>query len=133
MDRKIKIGIVVLALIILLLPYWFTFFIAGPPTPLFTVHNSDIVPRVVTVEIIGSDNSSIFSSTKELQPGSSWSQRKPFRMLSASLFDWAGISYVVHATLDNDASANLRINYHPWNTAYVSIGYGTIGIGEMTV
>jgi hypothetical protein len=100
---------------------------------LFTVHNSDIVPRVVTVEIIGSDNGSIYSSTKELQLGSSWSRRKSFRMLSASLFDWAGKSYVVHATLDNGASTNLSINYHPWNTAHVSIGYDTVGIGEMTV
>ncbi|NPE28400.1 hypothetical protein HNV12_10600 [Methanococcoides sp. SA1] len=133
MDRKLKIGIIVLALIILLFPYWFTFFIAGPPTPLFSVRNSDVVPHVVTMEIIGSDNSSIFSSTKELQSGSSWSQKKSFRMLSASLFDWAGESYVVHAILDNGATDNRTINFHHWNTAHVSIRYGSVGIEEITV
>lgn len=133
MDRKLKIGIIVLALIILLFPYWFTFFIACPPTPMFTVRNSDIVPHIVTVEIIGSENNYIFSSTKELQPDSSWSQRKPFRMLSGSLFDWAGKSYVVHATLDNGASANRSINYHHWNIASVSIRKDAIKIEEITV
>ena len=54
-------------------------------------------------------------------------------MLSASLFNWAGKSYVLNATLANGASVNLSINYHPWNTAYVSIGYGTVEIEEMTV
>ncbi|ABE51988.1 Hypothetical protein Mbur_1055 [Methanococcoides burtonii DSM 6242] len=117
----------------MLFPYWFTFFIAGPPTPLFSVRNSDNVAHVVTVEIIGSENNSIFSSTKELQPDSSWSQEKSFRMLSVSLFDWAGVSYVVHATLDNGSSVNLSIKYHHWNTASVSIREDAIEIEEITV
>ncbi|WP_157196658.1 hypothetical protein [Methanococcoides burtonii] len=97
------------------------------------MRNSDNVAHVVTVEIIGSENNSIFSSTKELQPDSSWSQEKSFRMLSVSLFDWAGVSYVVHATLDNGSSVNLSIKYHHWNTASVSIREDAIEIEEITV
>lgn len=133
MERKVKIAIVVFVLVIVSFPYWFTFIIAGPPMPLFSAYNSYDISQIVTIEIMDSDNSSIFSGSKELQPGSSWEQEKPLGMIGASFIDWAGEKYIVHGTLSNGVTDNISIDYHPWNSADISIRSGIIELGEITV
>ncbi|NYT19288.1 MAG: hypothetical protein GKC08_03230 [Methanosarcinales archaeon] len=132
-SRKTFVIGILVTLLILLFPFWFTFFIAGSPIPLFTVYNSDPISHTVGVDIIGPDNTSIFSDSGTLGPDEHWSHKKPLWMVPRSFFAWAEDKYMVYATLDNNTTKNMTINYHLWNDASIHIYNGNMSIGEITV
>jgi hypothetical protein len=130
--RTLVIGILVLLLVVSF-PFWFTFFIAGPPTPLFSVSNYDNVSHTVGVEIIGPDNTSIFNDSRTLAPDEHWSHPKPQYMLPKSVFSWGEERCIVSATLDNTTTKNMTIYYHPWNNPHIKVYNGNIEVVWLTV
>ncbi|WP_052402840.1 hypothetical protein [Methanococcoides methylutens] len=132
-SRKTLLIFILLFLVVISFPFWFTFFIAGSPTPLFSVSNYDNVSHTVAVEIIAPDNTSIFNDSRDLDSDEHWSHPKPLYMVPRSVFAWGEDRYTVYATLDNNVTKNMTINYHLWNDPSIEIYDGTLSIGEITV
>lgn len=129
------LGISLLVLIFMLLFVVVPYLIAGPPTPLFSVRNHDVVVHELRVEVYDSKNNSVLDKTYELSAGGEVYHPKPFRFLVPG-FEVA--DYTFKFTLDNGFTETYSTNFQPWNTVEVELysDYAEgrpIFIGEITV
>lgn len=113
------VGIVlaILAGLFIILP---TLFIGPPITQMFSIFNEDFVFHTVTVEIIDSNNKSVFEKEYELAPKDSVNKYKGpwFLLKSFSPFE---NRYLLKATLENNRSATYDTSLGPWEAVIISI------------
>lgn len=114
--------------------YLLTFLLVGPAEDnFFELKNHDVETHEVSVEILNSDNESIFKESYKLRPDESVSRTKPFNLKNS----FEQKKYIFKVVLDNGvAEEKASISLHRWSTATIHIywNYDTpIMIGAITV
>ncbi len=119
---RILIGFVILlAVLFITLPYVFM----GPPGPLFSISNNDVNKHSVAVELINSDNKSMFKQTYELAPKTQISQSKPlWLLLLLSIPPGNTNECTFKVTLDNNVVDTYQIGLQAWVMADIIL-YGS--------
>ncbi len=133
--RNLMIGISSLVLLFLLLFVAIPYFIAGPPTPLFTARNHDSEGHELRVEVFDSENNSVLDETYELTPDERISHPKPFRFRVPG---FEIVDYTFKFTLDGRLTETYSTSVRPWNTVEVELyaDYAesrSLSVGEITV
>lgn len=105
MDKKKKIiiaGLIVLVMLMVIVPHIskiLPFYIMGQPTSLLYIHNYDVNnSHEVAVEIINSDNESIFKEIYYLNQSEQIEHPKPPMMKDPKIME----EYTIKVVLDND-------------------------------
>ena len=95
-------------------------FIGSPTTQMFSISNEDFVFHTITVEIIDSNNISVFEKEYELAPKEAVNKYKgPWFLLRS--FSPLENRYVLKATLENNRSATYDTSLGPWEAVIISI------------
>ena len=113
------VGIVlaILAGLFIILP---TLFMGAPTTQMFSIYNEDFVFHTITVEIINSNNKSVFEKEYELAPKEAVNKYKgPWFLLKS--FSPLENRYLLKATLENNRSATYDTSLGPWEAVIISI------------
>jgi hypothetical protein len=131
-NKKLRyIGITLLILIgfFIILPYIFM----GPPTSLFSVYNGDGTSHIVTIEIIDSNNKSIFENTYKLSPQEKITESKGLWLLFNMSLPLNKDNYIIKTTLNNNVSKETSMSLNPWTTLFISIIDSSTFIDESQV
>ena len=111
---------IVLAILVGLFIILPTLFIGPPTTQMFSIFNEDAVSHTVTVEIIDSNNKSVFEKEYELAPKDAVNKYKgPWFLLKS--FSPVENRYLLKATLENNISATYDTSLGPWEAVIISI------------
>ncbi len=134
-KRKILIGSAVLVILFVVLFVAIPYFIAGPPTPLFTARNHDSEVHELRVEVFDSGNNSVLDETYELAPDERISHPKSFRFRVPG---FEIVDYTFKFTLDCRFTETYSTSVRPWNTVevelYAAYAEGRpLSVGEITV
>jgi len=116
--KSLMIGIFLLVLMLMLLFISIPYFIAGSPTPLFSIRNHDVGVHELRVEVFDSKNNSVLDKTYELSAGEEFYHAKPFKFLVPG-FETG--DYTFKFTLDNRLTETYSTNIQPWNTVEVEL------------
>ncbi|AKJ40353.1 hypothetical protein [Methanosarcina barkeri] len=119
-NKKLRyIGITLLILIgfYIILPYIFM----GPPTSFFSVYDGDETSHIVTIEIIDSNNKSIFENTYELSPQEKITESKGLWLLFKMSLPLHKENYTIKTTLENNVSKETSMSLNPWTALFISI------------
>lgn len=135
LRNNVLIGSAVLVLLLTVLFIAIPYFLAGPPTPLYTVRNHDVETHELRVEVFDSENNSVLDETYELAPGQRISRSKSFRFRVPG---FEIVDYRFKFTLDGQFEETYSTNIQPWNTVEVELysEYAEgrpLSIGEITV
>ena len=111
---------IVLAILVGLFIILPTLFIGSPTTQMFSISNEDAVFHTITVEIIDSNNKSVFEKEYKLAPKEAVNKYKgPWFLLRS--FSPLENRYVLKATLENNRSATYDTSLSPWEAVIISI------------
>jgi hypothetical protein len=131
-NRKIRyigIALLILAGLFVILPYLFM----GPPTPFFSIYNGDKTSHTITLEIIDSNNKSVFENEYELSSQEKITESKSLWLLLKMSFPLSNNNYVVKTTMDNNISEETNKSCNPWTKMYISIVDSSVFIDTMQV
>ena len=111
---------IVLAILVGLFIILPTLFIGSPTTQMFSISNEDAVFHTITVEIIDSNNKSVFEKEYKLAPKEAVNKYKgPWFLLRS--FSPLENRYVLKATLENNRSATYDTSLSPQEAVIISI------------
>jgi len=132
--RKVLLSLLFIPLAAIVGYYLLIFLIGGPALDnLFELKNHDAGTHKVTVEILDSDNKSVFKETYKLRPDESISGTKPFSLKNSL----ESKEYTFKIVLDNGvAEEKTSISLHRWSTATIDIYWDyqdPIIVGAITV
>lgn len=135
LKGKILIGSAVLVILFVVLFVAIPYFIAGPPTPLFTARNHDSEVHELRVGVFDSGNNSVLDETYELTPDERISHPKSFRFRVPG---FEIVDYTFKFTLDGRFTETYSTSVRPWNTVevelYADYAEGRpLSVGEITV
>jgi hypothetical protein len=131
-NRKIRfIGIALLILtgLFIILPYLFM----GPPTPFFSIYNGDKTSHITTLEILDSNNKSVFENKYELSSQEKITESKSLWLLLKMSSPLSNDNYIVKTTVDNNMSEEINKSCNPWTKMYISIVDSSVLIDTMQV
>lgn len=114
--------------------YLLIFLLAGPALDnFFELKNYDAGTHEASVEILDSDNKSVFKETYKLRPDESVSRTKPFSLRNSL----ESREYTLRVVLDNGvAEENTSVSLDRWSTATIDVYWdyeAPIMIGIVTV
>ncbi|MBP1908474.1 hypothetical protein [Methanolobus bombayensis] len=109
------------------------FLIVGGPTPFYEIKNNDTVSHKITVEIFDPQNNSIHKKDYFLEPHEVLKKPKPPILVLKTYFIDKECGCRFESTLNNNSSASLLINYHPWNEPSISVSENKIHIEELSI
>ena len=113
----VGIVIAILAALFIILP---SLFIGPPLTHMFDIYNEDYIGHMVTIEIIDSNNKSVFENEYELSPkGTVKKYKGPWFLLKS--FSPLENRHLLKATLENNRSVTYDTSLGPWETVIISI------------
>lgn len=115
--RYIGITLLILAGFFIILPYLFI----GPPASFFSVYNGDETDHIVTIEIIDSNNKSIFENTYKLSSHEKVIESKGLWLLFKMSLPFNKDNYTIKTNLENNVSKEINMSLNPWTTLFISI------------
>ena len=118
-------GIVVLLLIGFYII--FPFYLVGPPLPLLSLKNEDVINHEAMIEIFDQNNKSIFREKYELDPEEEIRYTRPFLLN----FRWLK-ECTLKVTVDNDIRKIYETDVYPWKEFCIAIDKDPIS-GEMNI
>lgn len=118
--KKILLILLILLIATILGYYVLIFLLGGPAMPsFFGIRNNDVETHEVAVEILDSQNNSIFKEAYNLSPNEAISEAKPFSLL----YSIETKKYTFKITLDNGVvEKNTSVSLHRWSTVDIIIG-----------
>ena len=132
--NKIFIGVGIVALLVVGFYVIFSFYLVGPPLPLFSLKNGDVSNHEVVIEIFDLHNKSIFKEKLELDPKEEICYPRPF------LFNFLWLKEcTLKVTVDNKTTKIYKTDVYPWKKFCISVakepvsGEIRIGIGAVVV
>lgn len=124
MDKKKKIiiaGLIVLVMLMVIVPHIskiLPFCLMGQPTSLLYIYNNDVNnSHEVVVEIINSDNESIFKEIYNLNQSEQIEHPKPPMMNDPKIME----EYTIKVVLDNDTMKLRHTMIDPWTTLSIRL------------
>ena len=125
--NKILTGAWIVVLLLIGFYIIFPFYLVGPPLPLLSVNNGDVINHEVVIEIFDQNNKSIFREKYELDPEEEIRHPRPF-MLN---FRWLK-ECTLEVTVDNDITKVRETDVYPWKEFCIAIDKDPIS-GEMNI
>lgn len=119
--RKILLFLLIIPIVAIVGYYALIFLLGGPALPnFFEIRNNDAGFHEITVEILGSHNSSIFRKSYNIYPDESVSEAKPFDLV----YSMGMKNYIFKITLDNGVEEKtIPVSLHRWSTAIIDIDW----------
>ena len=108
-GNKILIGVGIVLLLVVGFYFIFPFYLVGPPLPLLSLKNGDIINHEVVIEIFDQNNKSIFKETYELGPKEELRYPRPFLLK----FRWLK-ECVLKVTVDNNTTKMYETDVYPY-------------------
>lgn len=100
------------------------FVFLGAPLPFFSIYNKDVNGHETVVEILDSNNESVFKKMYELAPQELTSEPKPsWLLLRLSFPPGDKEDYTVKVTSDNNITKSRQVELQLWNNAHIEL-YG---------
>lgn len=129
-------ALVIMAGIFLSVALFFTampFIFLGHPLPFFSIYNKDVYDHETVIEILDSDNESVFKKAYELAPQELISEPKPsWLLLRLSFPPGDKEKYTVKVTSDSNMTKSLRVELQLWNNAHIEL-YGDDAESPITI
>lgn len=101
------------------------FIFIGAPSPLFFIHNNDTKGHKVVIELLDSNNESVFEQRYELVPEAEiWQSKPAWLLLQLSIPPGNTKECTLKATLDEDITEIRHIELQPWVTAHIILYEG---------
>jgi hypothetical protein len=132
--NKILAGAGVLLLLAVGFYFIFPFYLVGPPLPLLSLKNGDVINHEVVIEIFDQNNKSMFKETYELDPKEELQYPRPFLLK----FRWLK-ECTLKVTMDNNTRKMYETDVYPYKIFCIFInkdpisGGVNIGIGAKVV
>ena len=126
--NKIFIGVGIVALLVVGFYVIFSFYLVGPPLPLYYIENEDVNNHEVVVEIFDSHNKFILKETHKLSPKESVEYPKPFLFK----LTWPEEEYIFKITLDSEVTETYETEIYPWLMVAIHLYHKDPASGEVT-
>lgn len=117
--RKILLILLIIPIIAIVGYYALIFLLGGPALPnFFELTNNDVSTHEISVEILDSDNESVFKESYKLHPNESISKEKPSNLRSS----FESKEYTFRIILDNGfAEETTSVSLNRWSTATIHL------------
>jgi hypothetical protein len=125
--NKILAGAGIVVLLVVGFYFIFPFYLVGPPLPLLSLKNGDVINHAVVIEIFDRHNKSIFKETYELDPEEEIRYPRPFLLK----FRWLK-ECTLKVTVDNDITKMCETDVYPYKIFSIFINKDSIS-GEMNI
>jgi len=125
--NKILTGAGIVVLLVIGFYIIFPFYLVGPPLPLLSLKNGDVINHEVVIEIFDQNNKSIFKETYELDPEEEIRYPRPFLLN----FRWLK-ECTLEVTVDTDITKMCETDVYPWKEFGIAIDKDPIS-GEMNI
>jgi hypothetical protein len=125
--NKILIGAGIVLLLLVGFYFIFPFYLVGPPLPLLSLENGDVINHEVVIEIFDRNNKSIFKETYELDPKEELRYPRPFLLK----FRWLK-ECTIKVTVDNNITKMYEADVYPYKKFSITINRDVIS-GEMNI
>lgn len=132
--NKILAGAGIVVLLVVGFYFIFPFYLVGPPLPILSLKNRDVINHEIVIEIFDQNNKSIFKETYELDPKEEIGYPRPFLLK----FRWLK-ECTLKVTVDNNTTEMCKTDVYPWKEFGIFIdkdpisGEINIGIGAKVV
>lgn len=100
--------------------------LAGPPTPLFYIHNFGTTNHTITLSVLDSANKTILFQSYDLQPNADIEYRRGFGWyptITMTPFTWSEGNYTFYVVLDNTYTASHTTNVQITQTIAIKIQF----------